>query len=284
MAFIVGPNGGVNILLVPGGPQLPAPGYSVLEDTGLSEGNPDNGPFATVKYKCYSADRYSMAQQLLGKWTGTAPSNLLYIGPFEYPPSPNLLCTSIDSIEMHGKPIPDPFAGLPYLAKEFSIVTATFTRPTWEAATSGGYFEIIFGGSGQFYTVSETCYHFSNDNTPTPVPVGILLGAAQITVNRFRMPFVPDQVAMPLAGSINNAPFQIGNNVYATGTLLFQPGQSRTESDPLGNLTYQFSYNFYFRSQDWNKEFHPNGTSGWISIVDGTSAPRYAYNNFNILP
>ena len=39
------------------------------------------------------------------------------------------------------------------------------------------------------------------------------------------MPFLPDNNAMPLAGTINVAPFQIGNVIYPTGTLLFQPGE-----------------------------------------------------------
>jgi hypothetical protein len=283
MPFVVGPNGGVDILTLPGGPELPAPGYSVMENSGIIEANPDNGPTAIVRYKCYSQDRYSMAQQLLGKWTGVQPANILYIGPFAYPPSPNLLCTSILSIEMHGKPIPDPFAGLPYLAKEFCIVTAMFTRPTWQAATSGGYFSITFSGSGEFFTLPETTYQFA-DGTPTQTPIGIWVGGAQITVNRFRMPFLPDYNAMPLIGYLNDAPFQIGNVIYSIGSLLFASVESLTESDVLGNLTYQFSYNFMFRQYDWNWYFHPNRTTGWAPVTDGDGNPPYPYGNFNLLP
>lgn len=283
MPFIYGPNGGVNSLIVPGGPELPAPGYSVLEDTGIMEGNPDNGPFATVRYKCYSRDRYKMAQSLLGQWIGKVPNNIFYTGPFEYPPSPNLICTSIDSIELHGKPIPDPFAGPPYLSKMFTIITATFTRPVWQAATSGGYFSIVFSGAGEFFTVPETTYRFG-DGTPTNTPIGVWLGGAQITVTRYRMPFLPDNNAIPLAGTINNAPFQIGNVIYATGTLLFQPGESTIESDPLGNLTYQFSYQFMFRQYNWNFYFHPNRTSGFSLVTDGNGISPYQYGNFDLLP
>jgi hypothetical protein len=37
LPFIVGPNGGVNSLVLPGGPALPSPGYSVMENTGIRE-------------------------------------------------------------------------------------------------------------------------------------------------------------------------------------------------------------------------------------------------------
>lgn len=277
MPFIVTSGGGVNVLTVPGG-------YSVMEDTGIIEANPEQGPTASVRYKCLAQDRYSFVKQLLGQWNGTPPSSFSYVGPFQYPPSPNLFCTSIDSIQFLGKPIPDSVAGLPYLVKKYAIVQANFTRPTWQPATSGGYFSITFAGSGEVFTVPETVYRFG-DGTPTATPLGIQIPQAEIIVKRFRMPFIPDQeVFILLATPVNNAAFQIGNNIYPAGTLLFSAGNSTTESDVLGNLTYTFEYRFLARAVPWNYSFHPNRTTGFAAITDGNGNFPFTPGNFNILP
>jgi hypothetical protein len=285
MPFVISSSGeGVDVLVVPGGPELPAPGWTVFEDSGIVEGNPDNGPTATVRFKVYWQDRISFVQQLLGFWSGAPPTSVSYVGPYRYPLSMNLLCTSVNSMVPHGKPIYDPAQGKPWLVKTFCIVEATFTRPAWQGVTSGGYFSITFGAGGEAFTLPETVYRFG-DGTPTATPLGIIVPQAEITVKRFRMPFIPDQqVATLLATPLNNAPFQIGNNVYPAGTLLFSNGDSSTESDVLGNLTYTFDYRFLYKSINWNYSFHPDRTTGWASITDGNGNPPFQSGDFNILP
>jgi hypothetical protein len=184
----------------------------------------------------------------------------------------------------HGKPIFDPIQGRPWLVKTFCIVEATFTRPTWQAATSGSYFSITWSGGGEVFTLPETVYQFG-DGTPTATPLGIVVPQAEITVKRFRMPYIPDQqVAALLATPLNNAPFQIGYNIFPTGTLLFSNGSSTTESDVLGNLTFTFEYRFLYKSINWNFAFHPDRTTGWAPITDGNGAPPFQSGDFNILP
>lgn len=277
MGFIVGPNGGVNTLSVPGG-------YAVMADSGITEAVPgESGPTATVRYKVYNAaDRYSFVQQLLGLWSGTSPGNISYIGPFQYPPSPNLVCTSVPEIRGFDKPKPLSI-GLPYLFNKSAIVTAVFTRPVWQAATNGGYFSIEFAGNGEVLTIPETTFRF-NDGTPTNTPVGVQIMGAEINVTRYRLPFLPDFYMTALAGLINNAPFQIGNVLYAAGTLLFAPGNSLTQSDPLGNLTYQAQYKFLYRNPGWNYYLHPSRTGGFQTITDGNGQTPYQSGNFNLLP
>lgn len=277
MGFVYSPSsGGVNTLSVPGG-------YTVMEDSGIVEANPETGPMATVKYKVLNqADRYSFVQQLLGQWTGSPPSNFFYVGPFEYPPSPNLLCTAVPSIEPFGKPTPLS-VGLPYLFKQSAIVTAVFTRPPWQPLTSGGYFSIDFNASGEFLNLPQTVYQFS-DGTPTAEPIGILIPQAQIVVKRFRMPFLPDSICMPLLGTLNNAPFTIGWNTYATGTLMFAGMNSETTADPLGNITYNCGYIFQFRPIDWNYYPYPGRNFSFQVVTDGNSNPVYNYSNFNAIP
>ncbi len=215
--------------------------------------------------------------------SGTYPSSFFYIGPYAYPPSPNLICTSVGSIDLFGHPEIDPALGQPWLVTQQAIVQATFTRPTWQAATNGGYFAVTFQGGGEHYTVSETTYQFA-DGTPTAVPLGVYIPQAEITVTRYRMPFVPDSVMVPLLGMVNNAPFQILYNTYDTGRLVFSIGNSSVQSDPTGAITYQFEYKFSYRAVPWNFGFHPNRTTGFALITDGNGAPPYQSGNFGLLP
>lgn len=278
MPFIYGPAGGVNVLSVPGG-------YTVMADMGITEANPETGPTASVIYKVQSADRYSFVQQLLGLWKGTAPSNVFYTGPYEYPASPNLLCTAVPSIVPFGKKLPDPLnpVGLPYLHAKQCLITAVFTRPPWQAATNQGYFSITFSAGGETLALAETTYQFG-DGTPTATPVGIQLVVSNIIVTRYRMPFIPDAYSASLLGCVNNAPFGIGWNTYNTGTLLYMGMNSEIESDPLGNITFQLQYIFSYRNIPWNYEYHPNRTTGWAPVTDGNGNFKYIPANFNILP
>ncbi len=273
MSFVINANGqSVNSLRVPGG-------YQIMWDSGIEEMVPDfDGPVAKVRYKLNNySDRYSFVSQLLGQWTGSFPSS------YSYPPSPNLICTRVESIKPFGHPGLIASLGLPWLVAYQCIVEATFTRPQWQASLNGGWFSVTFQGGGEFYTVSETTYQFG-DGTPTATPIGQVLPQAEITVTRFRMPFVPDQIMIPLLGMVNNAPFTILYNTYPTGSLLFSIGNSQVQSDPSGAVTYQYEYKFSYRSQPWGYFFHPNRTTGWAPVTDGNGKPLYASTNFEVLP
>lgn len=281
MPFIVSTSGGTSNT-------LPVP-FSIMWDQGITEANPETGPQATVRFKCLWSDHYALVNGLLGLWSGTSPSGVAYVGPYEYPPSPNLFCTSVSSIVGLGKPfiIPNNFlgqtVGLPWIARKRAIVTAHFTRPAYQPATNGGYFSIQFAGAGEFLTLPETTYRFA-DGTPTNTPIGILIPEAQITVTRYKMAFLPDFYMTFLTGQLNDSPFQIGNVTYAKGSLLFMPGNSSTESDTLGNITYTAEYRFMFRPIDWNFYLHPNRTTGFALVTDGNGNSPYQYSNFNVLP
>jgi len=288
MGFIYGPNGGENILSVPGG-------YQILYDSGLgiTEANPETGPTATVQYRLNnSSDRYSFVQQLLGYSTGTPPT-ILYRGPYQYPPSPNLICTAVPSIRTMGKWIPMSIAGvtLPldrlgralYLFGEGCVVTAVFTRPQWQAATNQGYFSINYQAAGEYLTLPNTTFQFA-DGTPTNTPTGVHVTNQVIVVTRYRMPYLPDLYAMPLVDTVNSAPFTIGWFSYPVGSLLFTGMNNSVASDPLGNIIFTVEYLFQYRSVNWNFDYHPNRTTGWALVTDGNGAPRYASSNFNLLP
>jgi hypothetical protein len=277
MGFILNNTGGtVN--------SLPGP-YEVVFDGGITEANPESGPTAQMIYNVPWDSHYAFAQSLLGQWTGTPPSTFVYTGPYQYPSSTNLMCTSISSIVPYGKPwvsraIP---VALPFLPRQYCRITANFTRPPYQPAASGGYFKLTFSASGEFLTLPNTTYQWA-DGTPTNTSIGVLIPQAEITITRYKMPFIPDQVMIPLVGTLNNAPFQIGNNTYPTGFLMFAIGNTETEADVVGNITFQVEYKFMYRPVDWNWYFKPDRTTGFALITDGNGNPPYAYSDFSVLP
>lgn len=280
MGFVFTNAGGVNTLPVP---------FTIMIDEGITEANPAEGPIATVKFKCLWTDHYQLVQGLLGLWNGTPPRNIIYTLPYAYPPSPNLLCTSVSSIVGLGKPTPiltnflNQTVGLPWIAPKRAIVTAVFTRPPYMPAAEGGFFKLSFGGGGDFLVVPDKTYFFG-DGTPTGLPFGIFVPQAEITVTRYKMPFLPDQTVMPLLNCVNNAPFQIGWNVYPAQTLLFLIGNSEAEADVLGNITYTCEYKFMYNPLGWNNALYPDRTTGFAPVADGNGNPPHPGANFGVLP
>ncbi len=263
--------------------------YTIMWDNGIIESNPEDGPAAIVKFKCLWSDHYTLVQQLLGLVSGAPPHNVTPTAPFAYPPSPNLWCTSVDSIEPLGRPyiIPNNYLGqtlgLPWITRKRAIVTARFTRPPYLPTATGPYWSLSFAGAGEFLTLPETTYRFG-DGTPTNTPIGFIIPQAEITVTRFRMPFIPDQVIASLLGSINAYPFQIGYNIYPKGSLMFMVGATNLLVDVFGNITYTVEYKFMYRPVDWNKYFHPDRTTGFATVTDGNGNPPFAYLDYEVLP
>ena len=235
-----------------------------------------------MRFKCLWEERFALVQGLLGQWTGKPPGSVVYTGPYQYPFSPNLICTNVSSIEMHGKPGFD-ILGMPWLVKQYAIVTAEFTRPPWAAAAEGGYFSITFQGSAQTLEIPETTFRFA-DGTPTLTPIGLVVPQAQISVKRFRMPFIPDAYAAQLLGTVNNSVFVIGNNAYPAGSLLFAGINTETEADVLGNITYTVEYMFIYNPVGWQNCIHPNGVVGFAPVFDRNANLPYGLGNFSLLP
>jgi hypothetical protein len=264
--------------------------YSVRWESGIWEANSEDGPTAVVKFQCLRSNVYTLVQQLLGLWTGTPPNNIIYSGPFAYPPSPNLICTSVDSIEPLGRPlaIASNFlggnVGLPWITGKRSIVTARFTVPPYQPVTSGAYFSLTFAAGAEFLTIPGTIYQFA-DSTPIAQNAGIPLPTAEVTVTRFKMPFIPDQIMAQCLGSVNAYPFTIGWNTYAPGTLMFFIGNTSAQADVFGNITYIVEYKFQYRSIPWNYFLYPkNRTTGFAPVFDGNGNMPFPQLDYSVLP
>jgi len=111
--------------------------------------------------------------------------------------------------------------------------------------------------------------------------VGIVIPQAEISIIRYRMPFIPDAIMIPILGTVNNSPFTILNTTYDTGNLLFSIGNTDTEADVLGNITYVVEYKFLYNPVGWQNLLVGAGIS---PIFDANGNPPYGVSNFNVLP
>jgi hypothetical protein len=254
-----------------------------MYDSGIVEALPREGPTAVVRFKTLWNDHYQFCRDLIGIWTGTAPSNISRVAPFQYPPSPNLICTEIESIVPLGKTIVPAGLSLPWIARKYAVITARFSVPSWSPFGDTPYYKINFGASGEFLTIPETTYRF-NDGTPTNTPIGILIPQLEITYTRYRVPFPPIVQMMMCEGKVNNGPFNIGGFVAAAQSLLFMAGHLEVTADSFGNMSYECEYKFLYKYVPWNWFFHPNRTTGFALVTDGNGNAPYGTADFSILP
>ncbi len=261
---------------------------SCMNDTcGIFEANPPGQPSATVVFTCSSADHYTLIKDLLG-YPVAAGYTILRTYPFQYPPSPNLIATSIESVEFYGNWTPVPGVGLPWLWRSHCKVTCRFELPLWfqGAGDPSGqpYTTTTFAGSTDVLTLPETTYAFPVTSAKTNTPIGIKIPKVDITMLRHMMPYPPVPQAFPLLGCVNDAPITIGGFACATGTVLFLGFSTQPSADPLGNIYWDTQYQLSFKDRPWNQFLSPDPSQGWAEPVDGNGDPVFPSGNLANLP
>jgi hypothetical protein len=259
---------------------------TIFADSGITEANPPGEPSAVVKFKCAVDDRYALIKELLGS-SSASGKTIVRTYPFQYPPSPNLICQSIESITAIGPPVILRGLTLPWLWKKEAIVTARFGAPAWFGDTSDPsgqpYTTTTFQISGEKVTAPQSTYKFSG-GIPTNAPIGITIPIMQISMKRYMLPYAPIAEIASVAGYVNDAPLSFGDEVFAEGTVLFLGGDVEITHDTLGNVMYSCGYSMSWRYIPWNNFLHPDGTSGWQPVADGNGDPPYPPGDLSSLP
>lgn len=271
---------------------MPAPSvsYAIAQmdgKCGISESNPPGAPTATVDFTCNSEDHYSLIRSLLG-YPVAAGLTIIRTYPFQYPPSPNLIATAIESVEFYGKPALVPGVGMPWLWRSKAKVRCRFELPLWFSGGVGDpsglpYTTTTFQGTLDILTIPNTSYSFPSGWT-TGNPIGVKLPKINITMLRHMMPYPPIQQCFPLLGGVNNATVLIGGYSCPTGTLLFMGFDAQPSADPLGNLYYDCTYQFAFRLRPWNQFPSPDPTEGWAVPTDGSGNKVFTEVSFTSIP
>lgn len=258
-----------------------------MQDTcGITEANAPGAPTATVVFTCSSVNHYQLIRDLMG-YSVAAGLAIIRTYPFQYPPSPNLIATAIESVSFYGKWVPIPGVGLPWLWREKAKVTCRFELPLW--FQTGGdpsgrpYTTTSFQESCDALTLPDTTYTFPS-GWHTTTPIGIKVGKMSITMERHQMPYAPISQVFPLLGHVNNAAVPMGDFSMLTGTVLFLGFSASPEADSLGNTIWNTQYAFEFRDRPWNQFLSPEPTEGWAVPVDGNGNPVFPSADFSTIP
>jgi hypothetical protein len=258
--------------------------YSTMYDQGISESTDEGGPRAVVRFKCLWDDHYQLVQDLVGAVRRSADT-IIRDTPFPYPANSKMYCTGIASVEGHGNGALSRFFPANWLPRRRAVVTANFSVPTFALPGNPGeaWTTVTFGASAEFLTLPGSTYRFA-DGTPTNTPIGKVIPTIEVNVKRHRMPYLPIAQIAATLGTINNAPFQVAGFPFAAGTLLFVGGPSEIEADTTGTVTQTVEYRFLFRPINWNFYLHPNRTTGFAAVTDGSGNSPYLPGDFAVLP
>lgn len=251
---------------------------------GLKEGVDGSGPHATKKYLCDWADRFAVANGLIGIVTnpGGAGGTPTFASPTRYPESANMFATQV-AIEGRGKPT----QGTAQLQFPKAVVVATFGVPPYnylpspnmsiDPATPFIYAtqEIDIGLDS--YTIPASAVKATGPDAPLAKDQTIPYAKAEISLTLHRYPYNPAQLIFNLTGNLNSTVF-LG---CAIGKLRFNGGKTHNTASSDGTYTQDVNLSFSFRKiARWDYVFHPNGTSGWVALKDKSSNSLHSLSDF----
>jgi hypothetical protein len=265
-------------------PSLVGISYTIMSDSGVSEGIDTQGMYAIVVYKIPWAQRFAFYNAVVG----TAFSFGGVIGrtpPMVYTPNSNLYAMPDVQTAGHGKPKVDSTG---FLAYDYALVTVRYARPPWAYDNSDPsgqpWTTTSLDIGGQFFTVPDSVYHFGSPTGPkTTLPVGIREPQVEIQYTRHWAPYLPVAAILSLVGKVNVNALTVGDFTCAPQTVLFNGGKTLREADTAGNAVQRIDYRHTYKPSGWNKQYNP-ASGSFDTIVDNNGNSPYAVGDFSTLP
>jgi hypothetical protein len=285
---------------------------------GITESNGPDGRHATVNFLCYWEDRLDLVAGLVGT-VDYVGGSIVRQDPFAYPMAARdvasgkafpdrTVCTAITSIQgvKPWTPQDDTNVGLAgWQGFAYAIVQAEFTTPPYLIVDLLG--PGVPPESPAFNDLSYQTYCISRVRVSGEVfspPTGAFVfaggafngqalldvGASQIrtrfevSITRVRMPLVPMTVATTLTGTVNDAQFLVGGQLFPKGAMLFTGINPEPRSDPYnGGIIWDVELTFMANGQaagqdtplDWNYFLDPGGA--WSQVTTAGGDPVFAY-------
>lgn len=271
--------------------------YQTLNDVIKEQITPD-GPTAAVKFKCLWRDRERLVRGLMGWNYLKNQTTITRELPATYPSNHNLFCTSITNIEGI-KPYRDDsglFSGPPdwdntgdvqafpgWTAYEYAVVTAVFSKPTYQIAvddsledndlSNKAFITTTIQPSGEILTPPGGCYYFvEGDQSGQPIQnsnVGLIYSRYEITMRRHFMPIIPLWDIEACLGHANLNPFVLTTVSFPPGNVLFMGTHTELRADPAtGVPLWDIEYKFLANGQNsWNQLLDNKGV---FSIISAT--------------
>mgnify|MGYP003385898525 CR=1 FL=1 len=250
---------------------------------------------ATIAYLVPTwADRYQVANTLLGLTTVTGANFVTHSRPLQYADSPNMWAQRV-SIKGVGKCTQGPRQ----VQFEQAIVQCEFGIPdfhydrtsdpngrnSFDPANPYVYASQTLDFGTQIIQLKANTLKLSGDTFAYPEPYGIPVQVVNMGLTLHKLPYLPAAATRAVAGNVNNASF-FG---CAAGTLRFDGVKTQITMNSDGTRTQDAQYAFAYRPvAAWDKVLHPNGTSGWTQLqyngasiltsIDFTTLIPTAYN------
>lgn len=233
---------------------------------GFDEGIHSQGPEATKKFLVPWANRYTVANALLGLSSGTGPGGSVNLtAPASYPESQNMFVREI-GIEGKGKCTQGPLQ----LQFAQAILTVNYGVPQFGYIAQPN--QSIDPGSPYIYatqdidfsrervTLPKSSVTLANGHKLKDLPYSFPIVQAVFSIQLHQVPYLPAAVVYTaMKNPINNATF-LG---IPAGYLIFNGGKNHQEAASDGTYTQAMSYVFTARTiLRWDEVLDPDGTSG----------------------
>jgi len=235
--------------------------------SGFQEGIRQDGPVATKRFLCDWANRYQVANGLLGlvSHSGGVGGSITLSAPASYPESPNLFAREI-TIEGRGRAT----QGTRQIQFDQAVISVDYQVPRYtyqpnpdmsldpEAPFVYATQEIDFGR--EMVTVEKSSVTLANGHKLKDLPYAFPLAQAVMTIELHRVPYLPAaQILEAMQRPLNNALF-LG---VEPGYLMFNGCKSHAEASTDSTYTQSLVYTFTYRPLlRWDETFDPDGTSG----------------------
>jgi hypothetical protein len=232
------------------------------------------GPAARKGFLCDWTDRYRVAIGLLGYAHATAiGAGITLLVGASYPELPTLYAHDI-TIEPKGQP----FQGPAQIAWPKCIVWANYRAMQWsftglddQLNQFGGpwvFAEQQLSSSVEWITVPGRATKFAGSGKQTGQDYAFRIAICDMIVTLHRVPYLPTNQVLGLAGSINNASlFGVG-----TGKLLFNGCETHRTTSSDGTYNNDVTFKFAARTQRWDYAFDPS-VGAWDQVQNSGGTP-----------
>ncbi|MGA2585207.1 MAG: hypothetical protein ABSG31_18195 [Tepidisphaeraceae bacterium] len=256
------------------GTQITLFGYTCW-DEGVKEKFCYDGPSsATRTIVCMWSDRIGLLNAIRGNVTEISPTVVQITPPITYPAAPWLYLNSCDVDGIPAGGLTEDANGV--VAYKYARIKIFF-QSLW---IQSGVLAIDFGTELYSPPHNQSVFTWNDELSPSgPVPASL---SPHITINRatLRIP-VTGQFSIP-RNQIIAAKDSVNTNTFwdfPPGTVHFEGANSVRRMLANGQLAYDITYNFTWRSVGWNVGYDP--ANGWRPIkYTASGEPPYPNYDF----
>lgn len=259
--------------------------HKIVHEGGILESWDDDGPAATVLYRCQWDERYDFASALMGGYPPGADGFSSYMPPHQYPPSPNMWCKKITGIR--GEGALKAGKGSKWLSYTYALVTAQYGLSQFDYSSSSGggggatpagqidianpilYCRQRIRTSSAFEVLGKRKLKFSTSGKLVDAEATRPAVQTEITLEFPRVPFNPYLLVRPYVGKISTVEMW----GHPTGGVLLD-GCETDLSGTFAGMDVGVVLTYLCRDTSWNTLVNDEGDHELVQYVDSSPAKR----------